>query len=192
MYSQHGEDKWLENYLVGNQVYIKPLVVDAGCADGRTDSNSRLFIEKYNYSGILIDAREDAVELSMDHYKGVKRVQVVKAMLAEEEYGAYVKGEAHLAAIVKRKNSKSKTQTLSSIIGKKDVGLLSIDIEGMDTKVLKEVLGAGIKPDCIIIEANDSKAKKAQEKLLKKEYTAIKEFNVNTIYLKSSMLPNGK
>lgn len=195
-YAQHGEDLMMLNYLIDNQYIINPVFVDIGAYDGYTMSNSRIFWEKYGWSLVLVDANSEAVKKAEELYKNDDKVTVHHEYITLEGrgYGYLPRQENWGLATVqvsgkKTKKYNKKTKTLLQFLKelkltkKDDIGILSIDIEGQETEILKNVLNElKVRPLLICIEGNTKKEKEKARKLLKKEYDEIGELNVNLIF----------
>ena len=55
------------------------------------------------------------------------------------------------------------------------IGILSIDVEGFDNEVLKSVLNDGIRPQIVIIEANDDNEREKHFQVLSQDYSLVAE-----------------
>jgi len=186
MYSQFGEDKWIEDYLVNNQIYIPALVMDIGAGDGIEASNSRLFIEKYGYKGILIDGNAEQCAKAKDLYKDTT-IEIYNLLLADQRYKAKLKGE-HWTLGNLEKDDKGKYTTKFSTWFKKQnidqVGILSIDIENMTTTILRDIFdNLTIRPNILIIEGNTEKERMEQKEYLQRfSYALLHTIEVNQIF----------
>lgn len=195
-YSQHGEDLAMLNYLIDNQYIINPVFVDIGAYDGYTMSNSRIFWEEYGWSLVLVDGNSEAVKKAEDLYKNDDKVTVHHEYITLEGKGyGYLPTQENwgLATVQvsgkKTKKYNKKTKTLIQFLKKlkltekDDIGILSIDIEGQEVEILKNVFDSlKVRPLLICIEGNTKKAKQKARDLLKSEYDEIGELNVNLIF----------
>jgi len=188
MYSQNGEDVFVEKYLIDNKIFINPVFLDIGAFDGISDSNSLLFQTKYGYTRHLVDANEKVLLAGGDY----EFINYEKGLFGALEI---INGNWGLATV---KTSKRKTKiynkpciTLSQYYEKKgfkkvnDIGVLSLDIEGNEDLVLLESFeNSKVRPQVIIVEGNSSIAKMRLRSLLEKEYKEIAEISVNLIFIR--------
>jgi glycosyltransferase involved in cell wall biosynthesis len=198
MKGQHGEAQWLADYLVSNEIYVKPVVVDVGAGDGVTMSNSQLFIEKYGYKGYLIDANKTQLAKAAEHYNGVKNIRGEEC---EVEFdGSMVAGKRYRAVLTPSgewptwhvSKSDKKGDEYTTVLSKlvkgwkiEHIGIMNIDVEGLDTEIAKQYLGTkSPKPEVIIIEGNTEKERSEQSEIITKAgYTLIHTANVNQIFI---------
>ena len=68
------------------------------------------------------------------------------------------------------------------------IGIISIDIEGIDTLILKDVLNYKHLPYFIIIESNFKKDRKAQIDLLKDKYHLINILDINMVWIRDDIM----
>lgn len=194
MYSQFSEDDILEKYLVDNRIMIPPLVVDIGAGDGVTGSNSKLFIEKYNYKGILVEVDPAPYSNMETLYKDNQNVKLINKAIDKTVHGYDISfsGYWQLNRVIKNTKSKNKTVKLSTLLKKEkanEIGILSLDTEGLDSDILEELLkNTTIRPWIIIIEGNHLEDQELQRKLLEGEYDLFKTINVNQIFTRKDIL----
>lgn len=192
MHSQFNEDSIIEKYLLENRIFIPPMIVDVGAGDGDYISNSKLFIETYEYSGILVEVDPEQYEKLKNKYKDNSKIETVNRAVAKTIYPYTIvfNGDWSLNTIKRDTNSNTKTIKLSNIVEKaQEIGILSIDIEGLDTEVLNEMLlHSKVRPWIIIIEGNNPQDQEKQRELLKKEYTLYQTCNVNQIFINNNIL----
>jgi FkbM family methyltransferase len=168
-YSQFGEDIILREILkkeISNGFYL-----DVGCYHPKKFSNTYMLYKK-GWSGINIDMEED--KISLFNMVRPRDLNVLSAISDKEEevtlyrYSKYGLG----STIDKRIASETtdsiydktivKTKTLTEVINEslyKDtqIDVLSIDIEGMDFRVLKSLDIKKYSPKVIIIEDHHKK-----------------------------------
>jgi len=194
MYSQNGEDTFIGEYLVQKQIYVEPMFVDVGAGDGEYLSNSKEIIELYDYKGLMIEMNSTVFRKLKALYSENKKVVCINEAIAATEYSYLMTNESHWSLNKVRKN-KSKgakmTKKLSKILKEqkiKRIGILSLDIEGLETEVLAELLqNTDIQPEVIIIEANNEKEASIQRDLLSGSYDLIKRMGVNQIFILRSI-----
>ncbi|HJX51305.1 MAG TPA: hypothetical protein VJ801_00940 [Polyangia bacterium] len=130
-FSQSGEDGVIRKLF---QI-IKPtshFVVDFGCSDGVTNSNSRRLIVYEGWSGLLMDGDHKAIERARKGLKNYPEAKIVEAWV----YPGNV-------------------ETLFEQHGvPKDVDLLSIDIDSNDYYVWKVI--HDFRPKVVVIEFNSA------------------------------------
>lgn len=199
MYSQFGEDQFIEKYLVDNQIYIEPLIVDIGAGDGETISNSKLFVEKYHYKAVLVEPNKTVADKAANLYVNNPDVVVLNLFIdGKAGRGVLTDSPEWTVRTLKRSTSKGSIEivTLSQIIRNlslNKIGILSIDAEGCDTRILEEFLKASrLRPEIIVIEGNDEKEKGLQRNLLEKDYDLLTTLNVNQIFAKKGLSKNVK
>ncbi len=196
-WSQHGEDVWLEDFIVRSKLNLTPVIIDIGAGDGLDASNSRLFIQKYNYQGFLIDANKEKIAEAKKLYKHNNEVHCFSLMISDKAYKAKLhklKGKDwKWSKVIPCDKSDICTVTLSRFVDDnriKNLGIMSIDIEGLDTCVMKEVFkNSTVRPECIIIEGNDEDEKLEQRRIIRGHgYKLIKTMSVNQIFIRESFL----
>lgn len=182
MYSQHGEDKFIEDYLINNNFIVPPLFLDIGAYDGITFSNSKLFEEKYGWKRVMVDAKEEEITKIGGFYEFISPN---KGEYADFHFEAEKWGLAHI--IPNTKGEGKKCITLSEFCSREnieEIGILSIDIEGREIECVEELFkNTTIRPFIICIEGNSAEEKTKIRESLSKEYTEIKELNVNLIFV---------
>jgi FkbM family methyltransferase len=159
-YAQHGEDIDIENLVKKYQ--IEPLVIDIGAGDGLLFSNSRLFIEKYKFRGILFEPSPEPFKLLEEFYNGTD-IECINIGISDLEYNYVIKhnprgNQDHWTLnSIEIGISDKKSIRISKFLKERNinkVGIMSIDTEGSDTKILKELIEfSDVRPDIIIIEA---------------------------------------
>ena len=195
--SQSGESKWICDYLVARRIMVEPFIVDVGAGDGEYISNSRYVLQSFGYKGLMIEMNPVPFKALKRLYKDSENVECLQAAVAGKKYGyvAYDASETHwsLSTLKKSKSKKSKeTMLLSEIFEEREieeVGILSIDVEGLDTEILAELLKSSkVRPEIVIVEGNSPEEQAKQKDLLLEEYELLKVFKgVNQAFiLKSS------
>lgn len=172
-YSQYGEDKIILEFFKDK----KGTLLDIGANDGRTISNSLLFIEN-GWSGVLVEASPIAFDKLKKEHENNKDVYCLKKCLSdtngevtfyhnEDHFGV---GDTDLLSTIVPSNymDSSRSFKFSSFTVEcfdfetfyKDLPIkffnyISIDIEGMDLIVLKQMNLSKLKTELIIIEYNN-------------------------------------
>lgn len=207
------ENEWLLDYLQRKGLLdkLEKVVVDAGAGDGEYQSISRFWIKEQGFWAYLFDALESNVEKLSRLYKDEKRVHVdtPPVVLSDIDYNKVVFQEnpyhwslSRVSEVAGPDEVLRTTRRLSSLlssyyIGPVDVGILSIDVEGSDAKILKEMLEADWTPQIIIIEANTCIEQSEQDEIfaayksrnyLSEGYKFIGGISPNRIFARESFL----
>lgn len=192
MYSQHNEDDFIVQYIHNSDMGVYPLVVDVGAGDGLFLSNSRLFIQRYGFGGILIEPTEEQFFQLKDLYEvypPTKPVRCINSAISDSIYPYQINRQKHwtLNHIEENQGSEKKTVTLSKVIEDENVpmvGILSIDTEGMDISILKEfITNSKIRPQFILIEGPSDVARKEILSILKQDYIYLATFSFNHLFV---------
>lgn len=193
MYSQHNEDEYLFEYIRKNRIKCPKIIMEMGACDGKYNSNSRMFIEK-GWKGHLIEPYDTYYNELKKLYEG--KISRAYFCAIGTETGKFpfkvlrnMIGHSHLT----HPDSDTydyliATYTLADffkIAEIKEIGILSIDVEGLDTVIAVQLMKTKVRPTFIIIESNSKRARERQTLVLEKEYKLIATKNVNTIWLKN-------
>jgi FkbM family methyltransferase len=187
-YSEHGEDTFLFDWIAKNNPNISKIIVDIGAYDGQFFSNSCAFIEA-GWSGLLIEPHPESYKALREKYKDNQNVCTINAAVSDSTDAFYLSKEAHPThSKLTNKETDIKCRIIDSsyiidIEDIKKIGILSIDAEGCDTEILRNVLMCS-SPEIIIIEANTKEDRTEQIKLLSGKYELISTMDVNTIWAK--------
>jgi FkbM family methyltransferase len=169
MYSQYGEERILQSFFSNKK---NGFLVDVGAMDGITYSNSRFLIEKYDWSGILVEPLPEYVEKLNLLYDNNDNVIIKPYACLDKELlvDFYQYSEAEEASVstmsqnfknrvikahgdkFKKEPIKVKTITLNNIINNNKVDFLSIDCEGVDMEVLSSNNWNKNRPSLICVE----------------------------------------
>jgi FkbM family methyltransferase len=190
--SQFGEIEHLLEHALNSFIRNK-IVVDVGAADTRI-SNSIDLIRYFGFYGLLIEANPELSAKMLLQTEGLNCRVVTVAVGPEAGKGKlYLGVNDHISSL-----DKSETESWGPIYGQIDVeiqtlqdilksesipkrfGLLSIDIEGLDLKVLDSLLlNSKYRPEIIIFEfgSNAEQAWLAPVSML----TILKEYIVIAI-----------
>jgi len=205
MYSQNNEDNIILSNLPDN---FQGTILDVGANDGKTYSNSRMFIEKYNWGGVLVEPSHHCIQLLNTLYENNEKVQIIPYAidLDNKDKTLYVGNiqdtptSINLVSTLKsfekeywenNRGVKYKEETVKCITIKKLLELskfkyfdiVSIDVEGLDFEILSGLIDYNIKPQFIIIEHNSVQS--TLEKignLINDSYIIIHNNSINNIY----------
>lgn len=173
MYAQNNEDELILNYFQG-----KPgTILDIGANDGVTFSNSKLLIE-YGWKAVLVEPADWAFEKLNELHKDNENVQLLKYGIGDTtgKYHFWVsdtllnKGDKNLVSTF---DANEKTRwgtgvnftedfyaeviTFKELLGKsryKIIDFISLDAEGFDLKILRQINFNDIGCRCICVEWN--------------------------------------
>lgn len=178
-YSQHGEDLILKEFFKEKTGSF----LDLGANDGITLSNTYLFYE-LGWKGVMVEGSPYVFEKLRARFEDDDRVQCINLFLSDKEgvYEFYHNTNHHVNPNIARDNM----DLLSTIdpdsyqrakdwgyFEKKEIlchtfdkvaeiskldkyDLISIDIEGMDFKVLSQIDLKETETECLIIEYNEN------------------------------------
>lgn len=174
------ETEWLEHELQERGIWDKlhHRIVDCGSGDGEYCSNSKLFIKKYGWSALLIDGRSDNLALSSVFYdRERQRVRHVNSILSDKQEKVNFENNEHhwaLSKVVDYPTGTTRTAHPLSFWLKKfnnlHIGILSLDIEGNESKVLTDLMNNEIYPQVIIVEGNDFETMQEHRRILDDKY----------------------
>lgn len=190
-YSQHKESKWLYDYLAKNKKYKETpkLFVDIGALDGTTNSNARMFLE-LGWKGILFEPNPKSFFKLFTNTRNfncdIFNVAISKELsTAKFEIVDRKNFEGH-SNLNNKGNYTVLVSPLEVFISENEpIGILDIDAEGHDTKILQYLLeDTKIRPYYIIIEANSKEELKKQRQILNNStvYKELTKISVNTIW----------
>jgi FkbM family methyltransferase len=156
-YSQFGEDCVLYQ-IFGGRKNKRGFYVDVGCHHPRKGSNT-YFLYKLGWRGILID-----LELSKIYACKILRPNDTSVLAAvsntEEKVKIFSPRPFSVLTTISKDaaNGEIVTKTLTSIINStkyinKEIDLLSIDVEGVDLKVLEGLNFKIYNPKVIVVES---------------------------------------
>jgi hypothetical protein len=129
VYSQFGEDGII-SFLVNN-IYIKNKIFIEFGVENYTESNTRFLLKRYNWKGMVIDGSQKNVDY-------IKNDEIM--------------WKHNLTPLCKFINKDNIDRIISSYTSEKDVGLLSIDIDGNDYWTWDAI--KSINPRIVICEYN--------------------------------------
>ena len=194
-YAQHEEDLFIFNLIKRLDLPITPSFIDLGACDGIHMSNTRLFAE-IGWSGVFVEPSKHYFKQLQENYSHRKNINTINAAIGP------LNGKVEFYF-------NPKNPDLSSIIGFdgaekyyvdvitfnklfcnpkfNNTGILSIDVEGIDTLILKAALESDIDIQIIIIEGNTLDIRKYQIEILNKDYHLLNTLSVNTIWIKRNL-----
>lgn len=205
MYSQSNEDEIIIQH-------INPLeggtILDIGANDGVTFSNSKMLIEKYNWSGVLVEPSKECIDKLNLLYDKNNKVQVVPYGIditngektlyvgnlndtpnSINQVSTLIDSEKHYWE--KNRNVVYVNQTINTItlpellsmVDIKNFDVISIDTEGLDYEILESIYNLGLRPKIIIIEHNsNTQVENKINKLLWDLYVPIFHNSINVMY----------
>lgn len=133
VYSQWGEDGIIE-YLVSKIPIENKCFIEFG-VENYNESNTRFLMMNRNWSGLVIDGSKDNIEYIQNR----------------DYFWKYNLSAVH-SFITKENINKLITDHLNKFSSGKNIGLLSVDVDGVDYWILNEI--ACIDPSIIICEYN--------------------------------------
>ncbi|XP_052782776.1 uncharacterized protein LOC128219007 isoform X2 [Mya arenaria] len=183
------------------------LVVDIGANDGLMSSNSFNFIQM-GWSAILVEPQNSQLDLARRNHIGLtnqhqdQRVQYVQAVISDHDGQERLYLSPDIVAMESRVVSNELLNdhsiiTVTSLSVKtfalkykvpKYFGILSIDTEGMDAKILHQWIQLGYRPIYIVVEYLHQKEQDMTTSLLmeegysylmKKGYNFIFQYNID-------------
>ena len=202
-YSQFGEDIFLQKYFSKDRGFF----IDIGCHHPfRYNNTFRLY--KSGWRGINIDLNKISIELfNIMRPKDINLCYALSDKIGPIKYYIpnknYISPEITIDYNFSKKYKKlhgnsydtceTKSVTWNEIEKNylkfpKKIDLLKIDVEGLDFKILKSINLLKIKPNLIMIEANEfekNKKKKIINFLKLKNFKIIYDNNLNLIFKKN-------
>lgn len=175
-YSQNGEDLIIEEYF--KTLNLKsPRLLDLGANDGITLSNSYKLLKSGKWHGVLVEPSVEAYRRLQENLKGLSVTLLNFAIGTNDgvidfmESGAHFSNGADIALVStisetdynkwKHTTSWKKYQvnvftidTLFSKLGYNTFDFVSMDIEGMDLHVLKQMDLSRMEVKCMCVEHN--------------------------------------
>jgi FkbM family methyltransferase len=173
---------------------LPKVIIDCGAGLPEHCSNSLPFIE-LGWEAYLIDGLQGNVDYSNEYYKDNNKVRCLRAILSDCEEPVYFEQDKRHWSLsgIKNGTPNCTTSRLSKIIDAlniKEIGILSLDLEGMETKVLTDLLQARIYPKVLIVEGNDLRIMQQHRHLLEPDYSFIAGVFPNQFFLLNWGLEN--
>lgn len=175
-YSQNGEDLIIEEYFKSLNL-DNPRLLDLGANDGITLSNSYKLLQNGKWHGVLVEPSHEAYRRLQENLHGLS-VNLLNVAVGEidgvtdfMESGVHFSNGTDVALVStineadynkwKHTTSWKKYQvtvvtmkTLFEKIGHNKFDFISMDIEGMDLQVLKQMDLSQMEVKCICVEHN--------------------------------------
>lgn len=192
-YSQNGEDNWIYSYLKKNNINVPKLIIDIGALDGITNSNSRFFLEK-GWNGILFEPNPISFYKLYQNSKpflNSNKLQIYNVAISNDKgingFEIVTRPNFHGHSNLNEKSNYNVITLPLSFFVKNDkkVGIIDIDAEGHDTKILNHIINdTNIRSELILIESATKKDFQDQSLILKKEYEMLVKIKYNSIWKK--------
>lgn len=184
------EVEWLVDYIERHELKDRMYhsVLDIGAGDGEYCSNSNFFIKEWGFAGILVDGLISNSEKCREVHKDNDDVYCF-AMLISDKYEEvrFEEDQYHWSVSrIQEGEPNRQTNRLADLVAKlnlHDIGIFSLDIEGLDTRVIKHMMEeTDFRPQFIIVEGNTLDDMKEQREYLESEYKFIGGVFPNQIF----------
>lgn len=190
-YSQHDEDGYIYRLINDHKLKITPFFADFGSCDGIHLNNCRLFSE-HGWGGLFVEANPDYFAKLHVNYQHRPDITTINAAVSDhsgfEFFTIYPDHLDHsgIHLIPKFENHKNVQVALiqASTILPDNVGILSLDVEGLEQTVLADIFTAGIYPEILIVESNTPDARWEQMEIIGTRYHLLNVLDVNTIWIR--------
>lgn len=184
-FSQHKESTFLYNYIKNNNVILPNTFVDIGSHDGVTNSNSRLF-QNNGFYCVYFEPNPILFSRLVDNTAKYNEKEIYNLAISDKfskvKFNIVTKKNFEGHSSINDTGNHHVVATSLKSIWDKEIGILDIDAEGHDTRILKNVIDSNIRPKFIIIESNSKDERKKQINILSDEYELIHTIKVNTIW----------
>jgi FkbM family methyltransferase len=187
-YSQCGEDKFLANYLKNKKA--TKIIVEIGAGLPEEFSNSNYFIAN-GYKACLIEPNHMCYTRLVDYYKENQDVKIYQTLISDAEGVTELDISNQHWALGKEATAESKVKqvvgknTLINILkdfGQKQIGIMSLDIEGGESKILQQLIDSKYRPEILLVESLNEQATKDIEAVISKEYELLEVLSLTRIY----------
>lgn len=192
-YGRSGIDKAMKAMVAdGTPRYA----IEFGALDGRIGSNIRHFLES-GWRGLWCEPHPGSFERLVANAKGldVRCEQVaISDRDGEIEFHCYAKpghssawrprDRRHQPQAFRGKVAKTVTvrqSRLEPLLDQRDIGILSVDTEGGETAILKDVMACGLRPHIIVVEAVRV-ADRRNNAIVLSEYRAVRKIGDNQLF----------
>ena len=189
-YATSKVDLFLWNYI--SKINLPHYAVEFGALDGKRNSNIRLFLER-GWKGLWIEPTKENFAKLKKNIKGLD-VEILNIAIADFEgeetfyYHDNHPGGSSLIHHTKRTFHPSNAPRYNDRISYKvkclrletvmkdrpKIGLVTIDAEDMDTRIVKDLIESNVRPIIVMSEGRDKEAIKEQERLMGAEYDLVK------------------
>lgn len=190
-YSQHKESTFIYNYIKNNNLNITKFVVEIGGLDGVTNSNSRMFIEQ-GWKGLIVEPNPNSYFKLVNNTKQFKNnVQTFQVAITDkfetQKFEIVTKNNFAGHSNINNKGTYTVLCLPIDMLVKEQVGIMSIDAEGYDTRIVDYIINkTNIRPQILMVEnisrVGQRDQKQLQADLLSNEYEFIAQIKVNGIW----------
>jgi FkbM family methyltransferase len=189
-WSQCGEDKFLNTYLKSKK--IAKTIVEIGAGLPEEFSNSNYFISN-GWKACLVEPNKMCFDRLNDYYKDNDKVKMYQVLIGDQE-GITNLDISHqhwaLGKEATRKTAKMQVvgkNTLTNILndfGEGKIGIMSLDIEGGESKVLQQLIDSEYRPQILLVESLSPKATVEIEEVIISEYELVEVLSLTRVYKK--------
>jgi FkbM family methyltransferase len=189
--SQHRESTYLAHFIRKKNIKCPKIFIDIGAADGEKISNSYFFIKK-GWQAVLTDPLPKYYQASFNLHSNNNNVQVFKYAISNTDGEVYFK-ENDTHSCISKHGLPVESKTYFNFLKEanfhnKEIGILSIDVEGFEVSILTQVLQTQNLPYFIISESNTPQDRSIQVDLLNQKYDLINVLSVNTLWVKKGLI----
>ena len=190
--SQHKESSFIYNYICKKNIECHKSIIEIGACDGVHLSNAKYFIDK-NWEAYLVEPSNFYWNDLVENYKENFKVTSFKnAIFHNNQNVRFFENKKSIDhSKISDKGYIVEGITYYELIKRtklKDIGIVSIDTEGMDTPILSQLLQHHIKPKFVIIESNVMSERRKQINLINNHYDLINVLNVNMIWVRKGLI----
>lgn len=207
-YSQHKEDEIIYNELVKLNFNHTGTILDIGANDGIKYSNSRMFIENLGWSAVLVEPTSECFDSLILLYSNFDNIELFKVAIAEEEgqteiFLGSLNGEGINQVSTLNGDEKKYWESVRSVVYQsenvdtirietllsrakiKNYDIISIDTEGKDFEILKQIIENNLEPLFIIFEYNNNNSIFLDvTKFLNEKYKLFHKNGINLVFKK--------
>jgi FkbM family methyltransferase len=169
-------------------------VVDLGAADGITGSNSYKLINNFGWNAVLVEPLKPFYNYLLELYKDNNNVEILNYACDIEEKETEIKYRSFDEAIglsslvLNWENSqKIESKKFNTLVKQKRIDFLSIDCEGKDFDIIKDINFDEYDIEIICCERSNNDYdynKNISDYLIEKDYILAKITNHNFIFVK--------
>ncbi len=187
-YSQNGEDKFLDSFILNNSIHVHNKIIEIGALTGTYNSNSRFFIEHYNWEGIMIEPNPYSFTELVNNTKNINVILENVAISNQTGTCNFQTDTVHPghSKISDKGNVKVKSIKFDEIFKKHpqflNFDILSIDVEGNEIPILQDLMKYKIFPTFIISEHFTDNLRDIQNSIICSEYNILTTISYNTIW----------
>ena len=190
--SNDKEDKFVINYFADKQT--TKILVDIGAADGITGSNSYKLINEFGWNAILVEPLNTFCNYLHKLYSKNNKVQILNYACDVEEKDTTIKYRSFdeaigLTSLVNDWENCQPIQTkkFENLISNQKIDFLSIDCEGKDLDIIRDIDFIKYDIEIICCERSNNNPYYDQHMisyLMEKKYLLTKITNHNFIFVK--------